>query len=125
FAIALNAKTHRYGVCNAMETLLVDTAVAANILPRLAVAFAKKNVELRGCEQTRALISANEATEQDWDTEYLAPILSIKIVSGLDEAIDHIRRSGSPHTDAIVTEDCTRARRFLIEVYSNSLMINA
>lgn len=125
FAIALNAKTHRYGVCNAMETLLVDEAVAENILPRLAVAYSKKNVELRGCAKTRALISANEATDEDWATEYLAPILSIKVVAGLDEAIDHIARYSSQHTDAIVTEDFTRARRFINEVDSSSVMVNA
>lgn len=125
FAIALNAKTHRYGVCNAMETLLVDESVAANILPRLAVAFAKKNVELRGCARTLELISANPATEEDWSTEYLAPILSIKVVSGLDQAMDHIARYSSRHTDSIITEDFTRARRFITEVDSSSVMINA
>lgn len=125
FAIALNAKTHRYGVCNAMETLLVAESVAANILPRLAVAFGKKDVELRGCEKTRDLINANIATEDDWATEYLAPVLSIKVVAGLDEAIDHITRYSSQHTDAIVTEDFTRARRFITEVDSSSVMVNA
>lgn len=125
FAIALNAKTHRYGVCNAMETLLVDEQVAAQILPRLAAAYAEKGVELRGDEKTRAIIQANEATEEDWATEYLAPILSIKVVSGLDEAIDHITRYSSQHTDAIVTEDFTRARRFINEVDSSSVMVNA
>ena len=125
FAIALNAKTHRYGVCNAMETLLVAESVAANILPRLAVAFGKKDVELRGCEKTRDLINVNIATEEDWATEYLAPVLSIKVVAGLDEAIDHITRFSSQHTDAIVTEDFTRARRFITEVDSSSVMVNA
>jgi len=125
FAIALNAKTHRYGVCNAMETLLVDASVAAVILPRLAKAYEEKGVELRGCEKTRALIKVNPATEEDWATEYLAPILSIKIVSGLDEAIDHIARYSSQHTDAIVTEDYSRARRFINEVDSSSVMVNA
>ena len=125
FAIALNAKTHRYGVCNAMETLLVAESVAANILPRLAVAFGKKDVELRGCEKTRDLINVNIATEEDWATEYLAPILAIKVVAGLDEAIDHITRYSSQHTDAIVTEDFTRARRFITEVDSSSVMVNA
>ena len=125
FAIALNAKTHRYGVCNAMETLLVAESVAANILPRLAVAFGKKDVELRGCEKTRDLINVNIATEEDWATEYLAPVLSIKVVAGLDEAIDHITRYSSQHTDAIVTEDFTRARRFITEVDSSSVMVNA
>ena len=125
FNISLNAKTHRYGVCNAMETLLVDDSVAAAILPRLAKAYEEKGVELRGCEKTRALIKANAATEEDWSTEYLAPVLSIKIVTGLDEAIDHIARYSSQHTDAIVTEDYSRARRFINEVDSSSVMVNA
>ncbi len=125
FAIAMNAKTHRYGVCNAMETLLVDEAVAAEILPKLAAAYGEKGVELRGCDKTRAIIQANIATEEDWSTEYLAPILSIKIVSGLDQAIDHITRYSSQHTDAIVTEDYSRARRFITEVDSSSVMVNA
>lgn len=125
FDISLNAKTHRYGVCNAMETLLVDEQVAAEILPRLAAAYAEKGVELRGDDKTRAIINANEATEEDWSTEYLAPILSIKIVSGLDEAIEHINHYSSQHTDAIVTEDYTRARRFITEVDSSSVMVNA
>jgi glutamate-5-semialdehyde dehydrogenase len=125
FNIALNAKTHRYGVCNAMETLLVDDSVAAAILPRLANAYEEKGVELRGCEKTRAIIKANIATEEDWSTEYLAPILSIKIVDGLDQAIDHIARYSSQHTDAIVTEDYSRARRFINEVDSSSVMVNA
>ena len=125
FAIALNSKTHRYGVCNAMETLLVDEQVAAQILPRLAAAYLEKGVELRGDSKTREIIQANEATEEDWATEYLAPVLSIKIVSGLDEAIDHITRYSSQHTDAIVTEDFVRARRFITEVDSSSVMVNA
>jgi glutamate-5-semialdehyde dehydrogenase len=125
FTIAMNAKTHRYGVCNAMETLLVHEQVAAQILPRLAAAYTEKGVELRGDEKTRELIVANVATEEDWATEYLAPILSVKIVSGLDEAIAHINRYGSQHTDAIVTEDYTRARRFITEVDSASVMVNA
>lgn len=125
FVIALNAKTHRYGVCNAMETLLVAEGVADNILPRLAVAYGKKDVELRGCEKTCALINVNVATEADWATEYLAPVLAIKVVAGLDEAIDHITRYSSQHTDAIVTEDFTRARRFITEVDSSSVMVNA
>ena len=125
FTIAMNAKTHRYGVCNAMETLLVHQAVAAAILPRLATAYGEKGVELRGDEQTRALIKANVATEEDWATEYLAPVLSIKVVAGLDEAIAHINQYSSQHTDAIVTEDYTRARRFITEVDSASVMVNA
>lgn len=125
FAIALNSKTHRYGVCNAMETLLLDEQVAAAILPRLAAAYGEKGVELRGCDKTRAIIAANVATDEDWATEYLAEVLSIKVVSGLDEAIDHITQYSSQHTDAIVTEDYTRARRFITEVDSSSVMVNA
>lgn len=125
FAIALNSKTHRYGVCNAMETLLVDEQIAAAILPRLAAAYGEKGVELRGCDRTRAIIAANVATEEDWATEYLAEVLSIKVVAGLDEAIDHIAQYSSQHTEAIVTEDYTRARRFITEVDSSSVMVNA
>jgi glutamate-5-semialdehyde dehydrogenase len=125
FTISMNAKTHRYGVCNAMETLLVHEQIAAQILPRLAAAYTEKGVELRGDEKTRALISANVATEEDWATEYLAPVLSIKLVSGLDEAMAHINQYSSQHTDAIVTEDYTRARRFITEVDSASVMVNA
>lgn len=125
FTISMNAKTHRYGVCNAMETLLVHEQVAAQILPSLAAAYTEKGVELRGDDKTRDLISANVATEEDWATEYLAPILSIKIVSGLDEAIAHINQYSSQHTDAIVSEDYTRARRFITEVDSASVMVNA
>jgi len=125
FTISMNAKTHRYGVCNAMETLLVHEQIAAQILPRLAAAYAEKGVELRGDDKTRAIIAANVATEEDWSTEYLAPILSIKIVSGLDEAIAHINQYSSQHTDAIVSKDYTRARRFITEVDSASVMVNA
>lgn len=123
--ITLNAKTHRYGVCNALETLLVAEGIAAQALPLVAKALVEKGVELRGCEKTRAIISANAATEEDWSTEYLAPILSIKVVTGLDEAIEHINRYSSQHSEAIVTEDFTRARRFLTEVDSSSVMVNA
>ena len=126
FGIAMNAKTQRYGTCNTMETLLVDTPVAAAILPRLAEAYREKGVELRGCLRTCELIAdAVPATEADWDTEYLAPILSIRVVDGLDAAMDHIARHGSAHTDAIITEDYSRARRFLREVDSSSVMVNA
>ncbi|QEY16653.1 glutamate-5-semialdehyde dehydrogenase [Cellvibrio sp. KY-GH-1] len=125
FTISMNAKTHRYGVCNAMETLLVHEQIAAQILPRLAAAYTEKGVELRGDDKTRAIISANAATEEDWATEYLAPILSIKLVSGLDEAVAHINQYSSQHTDAIVSEDYTRARRFITEVDSASVMVNA
>lgn len=125
-AIAVNAKTHRYGVCNAMETLLVADSIAPAVLPVLAEKYAEKGVELRGCLKTCSLIgSAVRASEADWHTEYLAPVLSIKIVAGIDEAIDHIQRYGSAHTDAIVTEDYTLARRFLREVDSSSVMVNA
>jgi len=123
--IAFNAKTYRYGICGAMETLLVDQAVAPVFLPVMAQMFAEKGVELRGCERTRALIQATPATEEDWSTEYLAPILSIRVVDGLDQAIEHINRYGSHHTDAIVTEHQGRARRFLAEVDSSSVMLNA
>ena len=124
--IAINAKTHRYGVCNAMETLLVDAPVAAALLPGLAAAYRAKGVELRGCAQTLAIIGDGiAASEDDWYTEYLAPVLAIKIVDGVDEAIAHINQYGSHHTDAIVTENYTRARQFLAEVDSSSVMVNA
>jgi glutamate-5-semialdehyde dehydrogenase len=124
--IAINAKTHRYGTCNTMETLLVDAAVAADILPELADHYAQLGVELRGCERTLALLPRlHAATEADWDTEYLAPILSIRIVDGMDEAIAHINRHSSQHTDAIITENYTKARAFLREVDSSSVMVNA
>ncbi len=125
FNIALNAKTHRYGVCNAMETLLVAEGIAADILPRLAEAYTDKGVELRGCDKTRALINASEATDEDWATEYLAPVLSIRVVADMDAAMDHIRQYSSGHTESIVTEDYTRSRRFINEVDSSSVMINA
>ena len=125
-AIAVNAKTQRYGTCNTMETLLVDAPIAARVLPELAADYAAAGVELRGCARTLALLpAAVPATEQDWTEEYLAPILAIRIVDGLDEAIDHIERYGSHHTDAIVTEDQSRAWRFLREVDSASVMVNA
>ena len=126
FEVAINAKTHRYGVCNAMETLLVSRGIAPQILPRLAERLRELGVELRVCEKTSEWIpDAEPATEADWDTEYLAPILSIKTVAGIDEAIDHIDRHGSGHTDAIVTESMAHAQRFLREVDSSSVMINA
>ena len=123
--VAYNAKTQRYGTCNTMETLLVDAAIAGQVLPPLAQRYREAGVELRGCERTRALIEALPATDEDWDTEYLAPILSIRVVDGLEAAMDHIYRHGSGHTDAIVTEDLGRARRFLAEVDSSSVMVNA
>ena len=125
-AIAINAKTHRYGVCNAMESLLVAESIADQVLPELAAAYADKDVELRGCEKTCALIdTAIPATEQDWAEEYLAPVLSIKIVAGLDEAIAHINHYSSHHTDAIITEESERAARFMRQVDSSSVMVNA
>ncbi len=124
--IAMNAKTHRYGVCNAMETLLVAEGIADAILPELAGLLTAKGVELRACPKTlQRLPGAIPATEADWDTEYLAAILSIRVVAGLDEALEHIHRHSSQHTEAIVTEDYTRARRFLREVDSSSVMVNA
>ncbi|MCP1288636.1 glutamate-5-semialdehyde dehydrogenase [Chromobacterium sp. S0633] len=127
FDIALNAKTHRYGTCNTMETLLVHTAFAEFILPRLAAAYWEKGVELRGCERTRAILGdkVRPAGEDDWASEYLAPILAVKVVKDLDEAIEHINHWGSHHTDAIVSEDYGRTRRFLREVDSASVMVNA
>jgi len=125
-AIAFNAKCHRYGVCNAMETLLVDIPVAATVLPRLATEYAKENVELRGCARTQDILPGiNAASDEDWDEEYLAPVLSIRVVDGLVEAIAHIQQHSSAHTEAIVTENYTRARRFLAEVDSASVMVNA
>ena len=125
--IAVNAKCHRYGVCNAMETLLVHADVAALILPRLKMRYDQAQVELRGCERTRAILGAQvqAATEADWTTEYLAPILAVKVVDSIDAAITHIGHYGSHHTDSIVTEDYTLARRFLTEVDSSSVMVNA
>ncbi|PTQ67464.1 glutamate-5-semialdehyde dehydrogenase [Pseudomonas sp. GV071] len=125
--IADNAKTQRYAPCNTMETLLVHAAIADRVLPPLAAIYRDKKVELRGCPRTRALLGSDvlEATEEDWRTEYTAPILSIKIVDSLDEAIEHINTYGSQHTDSIVTENFTRGRRFITEVDSASVMINA
>jgi len=124
--IAYNAKTHRYGVCNAMETLLVAEAIAPHILPKLATLYQEKGVELRGCEKTLTILpQIVAATEADWKTEYLAAILAIRIVPDVDAAIRHIRDYSSQHTDSIVTEDWTRAMRFLREVDSSSVMVNA
>jgi glutamate-5-semialdehyde dehydrogenase len=123
--IAFNAKTYRYGICGAMETLLVDQTVAADFLPSMAARFREKGVELRGCERTRALIDAVPATEDDWHTEYLAAILSIRIVNGLDDAIEHINHYGSHHSDAIVSDHQGQVRRFMAEVDSSSVMVNA
>ena len=124
--VSFNAKTQRYGTCNTMETLLVAEGIAARVLPELGAMFVEKGVELRGCATTCNLISeAAPATPEDWDTEYLAPILSIRVVKDLEEAIEHIERHSSRHTDAIITENYTKARRFLREVDSSSVMVNA
>jgi len=123
--IAVNAKTQRFGTCNTMETLLVHKEVAREVLAGVAPGLAEAGVELRGCERTLALIEGTPATEQDWYEEYLAPILAVRVVDDLDAAMEHIERYGSRHTDAIVTENITRARRFLAEVDSSSVMVNA
>jgi glutamate-5-semialdehyde dehydrogenase len=124
--VAFNAKTQRYGTCNTMETLLVAQGIAATVLPPLAAQYQAVGVELRGCERTRAILPAiNAATEADWDEEYLAPILAIRVVDDLAAAIEHIAVHGSDHTDAIITESLTRAQRFLREVDSSSVMVNA
>lgn len=129
--IAFNAKCHRYGTCNTMETLLVDRAVAAAVLPRLAALYLEKQVELRADPESFAVLAASgyphlrAATEEDWSTEYLAPVLAVKVVGGIDEAIEHINTWSSHHTDAIITEDYSGALRFLREVDSASVMVNA
>ena len=124
--IADNAKTQRFSPCNTMETLLVHAAIALRVLPALAAIYAAKGVELRGCERARALVPAMKAaTENDWYTEYLAPILTVRIVDDLDMAMAHIAKYGSQHTDAIVTEDYSAAMRFLREVDSSSVLVNA
>ncbi|VAX09459.1 Gamma-glutamyl phosphate reductase [hydrothermal vent metagenome] len=125
-AVAFNAKTHRYGVCNAMETLLVHEAVAAQVLPTLAEQYQNEGVELRGCAATRKILSGIiAATEEDWDTEYLAPVLSIRVVADIAAAIEHIHQHGSGHTESIMSEDIGRARMFMTEVDASSVMINA
>ena len=124
--IAVNAKTQRYGTCNTMETLLVAASRADAVLPRLGAAYGAAGVELRGCERTRAILpDAREATEDDWYEEYLAPILAVRVVDGIDQAIAHIDTYSSQHTDTIVTTDHVRAMRFLREVDSSSVMVNA
>ena len=125
-AVAVNAKTQRYGTCNTMETLLVDQEVAAKVLPELGRIYQEHGVELRGCDKTRKILTGiKAATAEDWKTEYLAPVLSIRVVTGMDQAMEHIAEHGSAHTDAIVTESLSRARRFLREVDSSSVMVNA
>lgn len=124
-AISVNSKTQRYGVCNAMETLLIAKSIATEILPTLATQFLEKGVELRGCPITCSLVSeCSPATEDDWKTEYLAPILAIRVVDTMDEAIQHIHQYSSAHTESIITEDYSKARRFLREVDSSSVMVN-
>jgi len=124
--VSVNAKTQRYGTCNTMETLLVAESVAADVLPDLCAHLESEGVELRGCEKTRAIMEeVKAATDEDWDTEYLAPILSIRVVDGIDAAIDHINTHSSQHTESIITENYTRARQFLREVDSSSVMVNA
>ena len=124
--IADNAKTQRYGTCNTLETLLVAEGIAARVLPEIASIYRAKGVEMRGDDATRRLVpDAKVATEDDWYAEYLAPIAAIRVVKGLDEALDHIAKYGSQHTDAIITEDRARADRFLREVDSASVMVNA
>lgn len=125
-AIAVNAKTQRYGTCNTMESLLIHVDEAAKLLPALASAYAEHDVELRGCERACALVeSMVAASEDDWSTEYLGPVLSIRLVDSMEEAMDHIHRYGSGHTESIVTRDYARGQRFLREVDSSSVMINA
>ena len=125
-AVAYNAKTQRYGTCCTMECLLVAAGVAKPVLERLGPMYEEAGVEIRGDEATRRLLPGSKAaTPEDYATEYLGPALSLKIVGGLDEAMEHIARYGSQHTDAIVTEDLGRARRFLAEVDSSSVMVNA
>jgi glutamate-5-semialdehyde dehydrogenase len=124
--IADNAKTQRYGTCNTMETLLVAEGIASQVLPPIGRIFQEKSVEMRGDDATRRLVpDAKAASEQDYATEWLAPVVSIRVVKGLDEAIEHIAKYGSQHTDAIVTADEARAQRFLREVDSSSVMVNA
>jgi len=124
--VAYNAKTQRYGTCNTMETLLVAEGIADRVLPVLGRMYREAGVELRGCARTRDILpGVKVATEEDWTAEYLAPILAVRVVKDMDEAMNHIAVYGSAHTDAIVTEDYGRARRFLREVDSSSVMVNA
>ena len=127
--VAFNAKCHRYGTCNTMETLLIARAIAPTVLPEIARLYAEKQVELRCDPESMRILAGyphlKPATEEDWHTEYLDAILSVKIVAGVDDAIDHINTYSSQHTDAIITEDYSRAMRFLREVDSASVMVNA
>ena len=123
--ITLNAKSQRYGTCNTLETLLVAESRAQQLLPALKDLFDKEGVELRGCDKTQKIIDCNAASEEDWSTEYLAPILSIKVVDDMDQAIRHINTYSSQHTDTIITQDISKTRRFMREVDSASVMVNA
>ncbi len=124
--VALNSKTYRYGICGAMETLLVNEAVAADVLPGLNKKLIDKGVEVRACKKTRSVLpDATAATEEDWVTEYLAPVLSIRTVDSMQQAMDHIKKYGSGHTDAIITGNLDRARQFTRQVDSSSVMVNA
>ena len=123
-AIAFNAKTYRYGICGAMETLLIHHEVASSILPSLNKKFLSEKVELRGCKKTRGFIDVLEAKEEDWQTEYLAPILSVKIVDSMEEAVEHIQKFGSNHTDSIVAEEEQTVDYFFKNVDSSSVMHN-
>jgi glutamate-5-semialdehyde dehydrogenase len=128
--VAFNSKTQRYGTCNTMETLLVADSVASEILPELAKMYVDAGVELRGCDKSQSLLKDNNidvisAVEDDWSTEYLAPVLSVKVVADIDAAISHINRYSSQHTESIITENYTKSRQFLREVDSSSVMVNA
>jgi len=123
--VTFNSKSQRYGTCNTLETLLVAKSRADEILSALKILFDEEGVELRGCVKTQAIIDCNEASEEDWTTEYLAPILSIKVVDDMDDAIQHINTYSSQHTDSIITQDITKTRRFMREVDSASVMVNA
>lgn len=124
--IAVNSKTYRYGICGAMETLLVHNDIAARVLPEIGLQLTTLGVEIRGCTETQALLpDSSPATDIDWETEYLAAVLSIRVVDGMQQAMDHIARYGSSHTDAIVTESLTCAREFMRCVDSSSVMVNA
>lgn len=125
-SVAFNSKTQRYGTCNTMETLLVSQTVAEDVLPELGQKYIDEGVELRGCAITQEILPGiKAATEEDWDTEYLAPILSIRVVDGFAEAVEHIHKHSSGHTETIMTENITIARQFMMEVDSSSVMINA
>jgi glutamate-5-semialdehyde dehydrogenase len=124
-AIALNAKVQRPGVCNSMETLLVDEPIAQHILPMLKEAFDRAHTELKGCDQTREIITVTPATEEDFDTEYLANILNIRIVDGVEGAISHIVRHGSGHSEAIITENITASERFMDAIDAAAVYVNA